>query len=66
MLRLPIHCLNRAAKDIQASEWLDVLLGLLVLARNLRAACARLARVLSCLLLIVDVITAEALASFGA
>ena len=40
MLRLPIHWLNRAAKDIRDSKWLDVLLGLLALARNLRAACA--------------------------
>ena len=35
------------------------------LARGLRAACARLARILSCELLIVDVMTAEALASIG-
>ena len=36
-----------------------------MLARNLRAACARLERILSCQLLIVEVMTAEALASFG-
>ena len=62
MSRLPIHYLNRAAKDIRDSlARRDVLLGLLVLARNLRAACARLARILSCQLLIVEVMTAQKL-----